>query len=65
MPHSRADAAKKVMSRISRRLRTSRTDFGRVALSYGVADAEPNDDPLSFHDRADRRLYASKHARTA
>ncbi len=65
MPHSEGDAAKKVMSRISRRLRTSRMDFGRVRLSYGIAGAEPNDAPLTLHDRADRRLYASKHARTS
>lgn len=65
MPHSNGDAAKKVMSRISRRLRTARTEFGRVRLSFGVADAEAGDVPLSLHDRADRRLYASKHARTA
>jgi diguanylate cyclase (GGDEF)-like protein len=65
MPHSAGDAAKRVMTRILRRLRTSRSDFGRIGLSYGVADAETNDDPLTLHDRADRQLYASKHARTA
>lgn len=65
MPHSSEDAAKKVMSRISRRLRTARTDFGRVGVSYGVAEAQREDAPLSLHERADRRLYASKHARTA
>jgi diguanylate cyclase (GGDEF)-like protein len=65
MPHSAEDAAKKVMSRISRRLRTARTDFGRVGVSFGVAQAQPEDAPLSLHERADRRLYASKHARTA
>jgi diguanylate cyclase len=65
MPHSAGEAARKLMSRISRRLRTVRSDFGRVGLSYGVADAEASDDPLTLHDRADRCLYASKHARTA
>jgi diguanylate cyclase (GGDEF)-like protein len=65
MPHSAGEAARKLMSRISRRLRTARSDFGRVGLSYGVADAEASDDPLTLHDRADRCLYASKHARTA
>lgn len=65
MPHSQADAAKKVMTRISRRLRAARTGFGRLGLSYGIADAEQNDALLSLHDRADRRLYANKHARTA
>jgi GGDEF domain-containing protein len=53
------------MGRIARRLRSARTDFGRVGVSYGVADAEAKDDPMTLHDRADRRLYASKHARTA
>lgn len=65
MPHSAEEAAKKVMTRISRRLRNARTAFGRVGVSYGVASAQAEDDSRALHTRADRRLYASKHARTA
>lgn len=65
MPQSAGDAAKKVMGRVGRRLRNSRADFGRIGVTYGVSDAQPDDEPLTLHDRADRSLYAKKHARTA
>ena len=36
---------------------------GRVRVSAGVAELQPNDDPTSLFERADRALYAAKHAR--
>lgn len=64
MPHAGAMGAKRLMSRIMRRLGAARFEFGRLSLSYGFADAQPDDTAASLHERADRALYASKHART-
>ena len=65
MPHSNEAAARKLMTRVARRLSAARFDFGRISLSYGISEMEANDDALSLHERADRALYANKHARTA
>jgi diguanylate cyclase (GGDEF)-like protein len=65
MPQSHEGAARKLMTRVARRLSAARFDFGRISLSYGISEMEANDDPLSLHERADRALYANKHARTA
>ena len=65
MPHSNGAAARRLVTRIARRLSAARFDFGRVSLSYGIGEMEANDDPTSLHGRADRALYANKHARTA
>jgi diguanylate cyclase (GGDEF)-like protein len=65
MPQSEGGAAKKVMGRVGRRLRNSRNGFGRIGVTYGVSGASADDDPVVLHDRADRSLYAKKHARTA
>ena len=35
---------------------------GRVRVSAGVADLQPNDTPTSIFERADESLYAAKHA---
>jgi diguanylate cyclase (GGDEF)-like protein len=35
---------------------------GRVRVSAGVADLQPNDTPTSLFERADEALYAAKHA---
>ena len=35
---------------------------GRVRVSAGVADLQPNDTPTGFFERADESLYAAKHA---
>jgi len=35
---------------------------GRVHVSAGVAELEPNDDPATLFERGDESLYAAKHA---
>jgi diguanylate cyclase (GGDEF)-like protein len=34
---------------------------GRVRVSAGVADLQPNDSPTTFFERADESLYEAKH----
>ena len=42
--------------------RSSGERLGRVTISIGVALLRPTDTPLSLLERADKCLYAAKHA---
>jgi diguanylate cyclase len=42
--------------------RSTNEKLGRITASFGVAIYHPGDTPSSLIDRADRCLYAAKHA---
>lgn len=65
MPQSTAIAARRLMTRVTRRLSSARFDFGRISLSFGISELQAQDDALTLHERADLALYANKHARAS
>ena len=42
--------------------RSTNEKLGRITASFGVAAYRPGDTPVSLIERADRCLYAAKHA---
>jgi diguanylate cyclase len=42
--------------------RSTSEQLGRITASFGVAGLQPNDDAITLFERADRFLYAAKHA---
>jgi len=42
--------------------RSTNEKLGRITASFGVAMYKPGDSPSSLIERADRCLYAAKHA---
>ncbi len=42
--------------------RSTNEKLGRITASFGVAEFRPVDNAMSFIERADRCLYAAKHA---
>jgi diguanylate cyclase (GGDEF)-like protein len=63
VPEAEAGAARQLVGRIQRAVSTEPiTRAGRVRVSAGVADLQPNDGPTSLFERADEALYAAKHS---
>jgi diguanylate cyclase len=42
--------------------RSTSEQLGRITASFGVAGLQPKDDAVTLFERADRFLYAAKHA---
>ncbi len=64
LPEAGLDDARLLVQRIQHAVSSQPVaQAGRVRVSAGVAELQPNDDPTSLFERADRALYAAKHAR--
>jgi diguanylate cyclase (GGDEF)-like protein len=62
-PEAGLEEAHELVVRIQRAVSTQPLGkAGRVQVSGGVADLQPQDDAISLFERADERLYAAKHA---
>jgi diguanylate cyclase (GGDEF)-like protein len=62
-PEAGLEEAHELVVRIQRAVATQPLGkAGRVQVSAGVADLQPEDDAISLFERADERLYAAKHA---
>src|SRR3954447_8220333 len=63
VPEVEVGQARQLVGRIQRAV-TARpmARAGRVRVSAGVADIQPNDSPTSLFERGDGSLYAAKHA---
>jgi diguanylate cyclase (GGDEF)-like protein len=63
VPEVEVGQARQLVGRIQRAV-SSRpiARAGRVRVSAGVADVQPNDSPASLFERGDESLYAAKHA---
>jgi diguanylate cyclase (GGDEF)-like protein len=64
LPESGPDDAQRLVERIQQAV-SSRpvARAGRVRVSAGVAELQPQDDATTLFERADQSLYAAKHAR--
>jgi diguanylate cyclase (GGDEF)-like protein len=63
VPEAEVGQARQLVGRIQRALSSQPiARAGRVRVSAGVADLQPNDSPTSLFERADESLYAAKHA---
>jgi diguanylate cyclase (GGDEF)-like protein len=64
VPESGVDEAQQLVARVQLAV-SSRpiAAAGRVRLSAGVADLQPQDDPVSLFERADESLYSAKSSR--
>jgi len=63
VPEAELGQARQLVGRIQRAVSAEPVArAGRVRVSAGVADLQPNDDPTSLFERADESLYAAKHA---
>ena len=63
VPEAESGQARQLVGRIQRAVSSEPiARAGRVRVSAGVADLQPNDDGTSFFERADESLYAAKHA---
>jgi len=63
VPEVEVGQARQLVGRIQRAVSSQPiARAGRVRVSAGVADLQPNDTPTSFFERADESLYAAKHA---
>ena len=63
VPEVEVGQARQLVGRIQRAVSAQPiARAGRVRVSAGVADLQPNDTPTSLFERADESLYAAKHA---
>jgi diguanylate cyclase (GGDEF)-like protein len=63
VPEVEVGQARQLVGRIQRAVSSQPiARAGRVRVSAGVADLQPNDTPTSLFERADESLYAGKHA---
>jgi len=63
VPEVEVGQARQLVGRIQRAVSSQPIlRAGRVRVSAGVADLQPNDTPTSLFERADESLYAAKHA---
>jgi len=63
VPEAESGQARQLVGRIQRAVSSEPiARAGRIRVSAGVADLQPNDDSTSLFERADQSLYASKHA---
>ena len=63
VPEVEVGQARQLVGRIQRAVSSQPiARAGRVRVSAGVADLQPNDTPTSIFERADESLYAAKHA---
>jgi diguanylate cyclase (GGDEF)-like protein len=63
VPEVEVGQARQLVGRIQRAVSSQPlARAGRVRISAGVADIQPNDTPTSLFERADESLYAAKHA---
>jgi diguanylate cyclase (GGDEF)-like protein len=63
VPEVEVGQARQLVGRIQRAVSSQPiARAGRVRVSAGVADLQPNDGPTSLFERADESLYAAKHA---
>ncbi|MGH3008473.1 MAG: diguanylate cyclase [Gaiellaceae bacterium] len=64
LPESRLDDAQQLVTRIQQAVASRPVArAGRVRVSAGVAELEPQDDATSLFERADESLYTAKRAR--
>ena len=64
VPEAGLDEADRLVQRIQHALTSQPiARAGRVHISAGTAELQENDDPTTLFERADRMLYAAKHAR--
>jgi diguanylate cyclase (GGDEF)-like protein len=62
LPEVQVGQAQQLIGRIQRAVSSQPiVRAGRVRVSAGVADLQPNDTPTSLFERADESLYAAKH----
>jgi diguanylate cyclase (GGDEF)-like protein len=63
VPEAEVGQARQLVGRIQRAVSSQPiARAGRVRVSAGVADLQPNDSPTSIFERGDESLYAAKHA---
>jgi len=63
VPEVEGGQARQLVGRIQRAVSAQPiARAGRVRVSAGVADIQPNDSPTSLFERGDESLYAAKHA---
>jgi diguanylate cyclase (GGDEF)-like protein len=63
VPEVEVGQARQLVGRIQRAVSTQAiARAGRVRVSAGVADLQPNDSPTTLFERGDESLYAAKHA---
>jgi diguanylate cyclase (GGDEF)-like protein len=63
VPEVEVGQARQLVGRIQRAVSAQPiARAGRVRVSAGVADIQPNDNPTSMFERGDESLYAAKHA---
>jgi diguanylate cyclase (GGDEF)-like protein len=63
VPEVEVGQARQLVARIQRAVSAKPiARAGRVRVSAGVADLQPNDGPTSLFERGDESLYAAKHA---
>jgi len=63
VPEIEVGQARQLVGRIQRAVSSQPiARAGRVRVSAGVADLQPNDSPTSLFERADEALYGAKHA---
>jgi diguanylate cyclase (GGDEF)-like protein len=63
VPEVEVGQARQLVGRIQRAVSAQPiARAGRVRVSAGVADIQPNDSPTSLFERGDESLYAAKHA---
>src|SRR5436309_1642879 len=63
VPEVEVGQARQLVGRIQRAVTAQPiARAGRVRVSAGVADIQPNDSPTSLFERGDESLYAAKHA---
>jgi len=63
VPEVEGGQARQLVGRIQRAVSAQPiARAGRVRVSAGVADIQPNDNPTSLFERGDESLYAAKHA---
>ena len=63
VPEVEVGQARQLVGRIQRAVSAQAISrAGRVRVSAGVADLQPNDNPTSLFERGDESLYSAKHA---
>jgi diguanylate cyclase (GGDEF)-like protein len=63
VPEAEVGQARQLVGRVQRAVSAQPiARAGRVRVSAGVADIQPNDSPTSMFERGDESLYAAKHA---
>ena len=63
VPEAEMGQARQLVGRIQRAVSAQPiARAGRVRVSAGVADIQPNDSPTTLFERSDESLYAAKHA---